>query len=67
MIKTKKDLHYYKSQDAVANGFVSSGTLGVKRFIKKRLSRQYKFLVLLRELEYCHNNPNVLNKAIYFF
>lgn len=40
---------------------------GVKRFIKKRLSRQYKFLVLLRELEYCHNNPNVLNKAIYFF
>ena len=27
MIKTKKDLRYYKSQDAVANGFVSSGTL----------------------------------------
>jgi serine O-acetyltransferase len=55
MIKTKQDLRYYKEQDAKVNGYRG----GVKRLF----SEKYRFLVLLREIEYLTNNPSLLNKV----
>lgn len=64
MIKTKKDLVYYKKQDLIANGIISGKMGGAKL---KLLNPIYNFLILLREVEYYKNNPSVVNKIIYLY
>ena len=64
MIKTKKDLVYYKQQDVIMNGFVNKNKLWG---VKQRLNKRFKFLKLLREAEYYKNNFYGINKLIFYF
>ena len=63
MIISKEDLAFYKRQDRLANGFTNMGV----RLSRKLFDKRYKFLVLLREVEYYKNNPSFFNKLILLF
>ena len=62
MIKTKEDLKFYKKQDSIANSFAAKGMGGVKLKFSNPI---YKFLILLREVEYYKNNSSIINKVIF--
>ena len=64
MLKSKEDLRYYKLQDAVMNGFITTSLK--RRMWIKLFSKKYRFLCLLREAEYYkNNNPSYLNKFLF--
>ena len=63
MIKTKEDLAFYKKQDFIANSFNARG-LGVKL---RLFNATYKFLTLLREVEYYKNNPSVVSNIAFLY
>ena len=49
----------------LANGFVNKKLGGV--LLRKLFNERYKFLILLREVEYYKNNPSLVNKLILRF
>ena len=64
MIKTKEDLAFYKKQDFIANSFNARGLGGVKL---RLFNATYKFLTLLREVEYYKNNPSVVSNIVFLY
>lgn len=64
MIKTKEDLVFYKRQDAIMNGLVNKSKYGG---VPLRLNKRFRFLRLLREVEYYKNNLHGINKLLFYF
>ncbi len=40
---------------------------GVKMLLQRRLNKRWRFLILLRETEYCFNVPSFFNRILYIY
>ncbi len=66
MIKSKKDLIYFMEQDAKMNGFADGTRADYKTTLRKFFSKRWRFLMLLRKLEYYKNTPSLFHKVLCF-
>ena len=68
MIKTRKDLKYYIQEDAKRNGYYKRYfAYIVGLLIGNENAYVFKYLKLLRHVEYYYNNKTIFHKFFYFY